>query len=1024
MNRWHGLLLASTCITTVFAAPAMAQQTVDPTVQGSPATSPATSGNEAAQATSAEPASGQAANRDIVVTGSRINRPNATAAAPITSVTADEIHQQAAVNVEDVLNRVPQIAPDSQQNYQDSDGRQRIKLRNLGFERTLVLVDGKRLGSMNGEDVNMIPTSLLKRVDVLTGGASAVYGSDAIAGVVNFVLDNDFTGIQLNGNYNFYAHDNKSSLASQTAGNYNFTQPTQGNTFDGGRSDLTLTVGKKMFDDRFHISAYVDYRHSDFVPLSARSTSGCYLTQTVSDNIEGPLGCSTSTYSPNGYVASLAPNGTGGYNTTGTYINNPNGTRTFVPYTTALGDNYYSNYSYQRADDRWNAGTFTSFKISDAAEIYANAMWFRDQSQNYYPAAVSGYAANGSTPYTLSCNNSYLSTSQSQTLCGTAAGTSATVPVDLRYRLTGAPDQEDRYLNNGLRISAGVRGEIARGWSYDVGGVYARNRQDYAWANADYDKIQNAITTVNNNGTITCANGGTDGCVPFDPFSANSATNNTALFNYLINGSYAHDVTVNKLYNVVATIQGDLGTYGIKSPWANQGVAVAFTGEFREDQLNSYLDDLWISRYGGSDQALSQHAWEGGIELQAPLVEHKPFADLLQFNGAYRASKYSSNPSTFSTWKLEGLWAPIPDLTFRGSVNRAQRAPTVVEAFQGKNVGYGRLTTSYQDICAPTVNANGTYGAPVASAQACAATGLAANLYGSPTLLCPTDVGCTYRSGDFTVDPETAYTKTFGVIVKPRFLPGLSFSVDRFMVDLNDSIGYNDYSYFSTGCAATGNAFFCDMFVRNPDGTLDSDPATNPTTGFIRQGTTNYYKSKSYGWDFQGQYGLRLENLGRLDFDFSGSLTTLAGGQDSPILAKYNCVGYFGGGCGQLIPKWTSSLRTTYTTQDRFLTASFNWRHLSSLTNVSNSGDASIGYVEGSTRSDYFRIPAYDYFDLALSFRVSKAYSIQFSANNMFDRTPPVIPNSYSYSLSYSNTFPQRYDALGRQVAISITANL
>jgi outer membrane receptor protein involved in Fe transport len=1021
MTRWHGLLLASTCLGAIVATPAMAQQTINPAEGASSSTeaSPTTGGNPD------QNASGQAAAGDVVVTGSRIIRPNSTAAAPITSVTSEQIRAQAAVNVEDVLNRVPQVAPDSSQNYQDGDGRQRVKLRNLGFERTLVLVDGKRLGSMNGEDINMIPTSLLKRVDVLTGGASAVYGSDAIAGVVNFIMDDKFTGIQLDANYNFYAHENSPGIVSQTASQYGLTQPARGSVADGGRSDLTLTVGKRLFDDRFHISAYVDYRHSDFVPMSARETSGCYLNQTVSNNVQGPLGCATSTYTPNGYVAALAPDGQGGFNTTGAYSNNPNGSRTFLPYNAnTLGYNSYDDRSYQRQDERWNAGSFASFKISDALELYANVMWFRDKSANKYPALVSSYTANGTTPYTVACNNPYLSSSQAQTLCGAAAGSSATVPVDLRYRLTGAQDQEDRYLNNGLRISTGVRGQFAKGWSYDIGGVYARNRQDYAWANADYDKIQNSITTVNNGGTITCASGAADGCVPFDPFSANSSTNNAALFDYLINGSYAHQVTVNKLFNVVATVQGDLGTYGIKSPWADQGVAVAFTGEYRKDELQSTSDALWISRYGGSNQDLSQNAWEGGVEVQAPIVEKKPFFNLLQVNGAYRASKYSSNPDTFSTWKAEGLWGPIPDITFRGSINRAQRAPTVVEAFQGANTSYGRITTSYQDICAPTVNANGSYGAPVASAAACAATGLAGNLYGSPTLLCPTDVGCTYKSGGFTVNPETAYTKTFGVIVKPRFLPGLSFSVDRFMIDLNDSIGYNDYSYFSSGCAATASAFFCDMFVRNADGTLYSQPNSNPAAGYVRQGTTNYYKSKSYGWDFQGQYMLPLgATVGRLDFDFSGSLTTLAGGQDSPILSKYNCVGYYGGSCGQLIPKWTSSLRTTYTTPNRNFSASFNWRHLSSLTNVSNSGDASIGYVVGSTLTSGYKVPAYDYFDLALRVRVNKSFSLQLAANNLFDRKPPLIANSYNYSLSYSNTFPQRYDTLGRQLAISATAN-
>nr|WP_240511121.1 TonB-dependent receptor [Novosphingobium panipatense] len=1002
MRNITKLLLATTCISGL-ATPALAQDNAP---------------DDAAGAASASGGS-------IVVTGSRINRPNSTAAAPIVSVTNDAIRAQAAVNIEEVLNRIPQIAPDSQQNYQDSDGRQRIKLRNLGFERTLVLVDGKRVGTMNGIDANMIPTSLIKRVDVLTGGASAVYGSDAVAGVVNFIMDDDFEGLQLNGNYNFYLHKNKRTLISDVTSQYGFDQPARGTSADGGRADLSLTFGKKLFDDRFHISGYVNYREAALVPYSARETAGCQLVEAVKD---GPLTCTTSTYTPYGYISPRAGAASGNQ-----YVNNPDGSRTLVPYSDAMAANPYDGYSFQREDKRWNAGGFTSFELSDAAELYGSVMWFRDRSTNPYPARVfapSSYG-DGNSPYYVNCNNPLMSASQAQTICGADAGTSTLAPVDVRYRFSNVKDIEDVYLNKGLRATAGVRGQFAQGWSYDVGGVYARNRMDMTWGQPDYDRVNNALNVVSVNGQLQCASGTADGCLPFDAFSANSTTNSQALYDYLTDGGFGTSTTINTLYNAVATVQGDLGTYGIQSPWAEQGVAIALGAEFRQDKLKSYADDVWRTNNGGSDSNLSQHVWEGNVELQVPIIEHKPFADLLQFNGAFRLSKYSSNPDTFSTWKAEAIWAPISDITFRGSINKAQRAPTVVEAYQGSNISYDRINTTYNDICAPTVTyttgANGqqipVYGAPAASREVCAATGLADSLYGSPTLVCPTDIGCTVRRGGYTVNPETAYTKTFGVVLKPSFLPGLVVSVDRFLIDLDDSIGYNDYDYFSNGCLQTGSDFFCSMFVRNADGTLSSNPGTNPTTGYIRGGTTNYYKSKSHGWDFQGQYTTGLGKYGNLSLDFAGSLTTLAGGQDSPILAKYNCAGYYGGPCGQLIPKWTHSLRATYTTDNRFFNASFNWRYVGPLTNVSNSGDPALGWSETSERETFYRIGAQNYFDLALTFRVDEAYSFRISANNIFDKLPPLLPNSYNYGLSRSNTLSARYDSLGRQIAVGATVN-
>ena len=171
---------------------------------------------------------------EVVVTGTRIVRPNNQSAAPVTSVTATEIEAAAAVNIEEILNRLPQVAPDSQQNYQDSDGRQRIKLRNLGFERTLVLVDGKRLGTMNGQDAGIIPTSMVQRIDILSGGASSVYGSDAISGVVNFILKDDFEGLQLDANYSFYNHENKTTIVTPVAQASAFPTPI-GTVNDGGR---------------------------------------------------------------------------------------------------------------------------------------------------------------------------------------------------------------------------------------------------------------------------------------------------------------------------------------------------------------------------------------------------------------------------------------------------------------------------------------------------------------------------------------------------------------------------------------------------------------------------------------------------------------------------------------------------------------------------------------------------------------------------------------------------------------------
>lgn len=947
----------------------------------------------------------------IVVTGSRIARPNTTSAGPISTVTSAEILEQAPVNVEEIINRMPQAAPDSQQNYQDSDGRQRLKLRNLGFERTLVLVDGLRLGTQNGQDTSIIPIALIDRVDVLTGGASSVYGSDAVAGVINFILKKDFKGIRLDANYDFYQHDNKSNFVTNSAEASDF--PTRlGNTTDGGRTNVTLTAGTGLLDDRLNVSAFVNYRKADLVPYGARSTSACYVPA-VGDN--GELDCQISTYSPSGYISprSGANNGTA-------YVNDPSGGRSFVPFGVGAGNaaNPFDGYSYQREFERWTTGGFATFAISPAAEIYANTIWSKDTSHNRFPARVFSYTAYGGTPYEVNCNNPFLSASQASILCGAQAGTATLVPLEVRYRFNDLPYPLDEYINKGLRANAGVRGRFGEAWNYDVSAVYARNQQDQTASNfPDFDKVNRSLNVVNVGGVPTCAaavSGVDAGCVPFDAFQANN--NDAALADYLFTAQSGTTTGIGTLKDIVASVSGDLGKYGITSPLAKQGVAVSFGLEYRREAFDGHADAIYREQNGGEDFAIAQSVNEVNFEVQAPLIEEHPWAHLLQVNGGYRLSKYTNNPDKFSTWKMEALWAPVEDVTFRGSYNKAQRAPTVIEVRQASGVAFD--TRALEDPCAP-----GADGIPDASIEVCRATGLPDNLYGSPTLDCP-DGNCTVKIGGFVVDPETAYTKTFGVVLRPRFLRNFEVSADHFDIKIENSINYNDADYFRNGCIDSGgNPFFCSGIVRNPGtGTIFSTPSSNPTTGFYRAGTTNYYRSVTGGWDFQGQYVFTFGNGGSLDWSFNGTRTTEAGGQDSPLLPDRNCSGYYGNGCGQLIPKWMHSLRTTYTMPNKLLSASLNWRHIGSLTHADNSGDPAIGGTPERARTSFFKFDAADYFDLSLATTFRERYDVRLVINNVLDKSAQIMPDSRDISLTYNNSIPQRYDSLGRAISLGVSA--
>ncbi len=955
---------------------------------------------------------------DIIVTGTRIIRPNNKSAAPITTVTSAEIAAQGATTIEEVLNRLPQVQPNAEQNFSDSEGRQRIKLRSLGFERTLTLVDGLRLGIQNGLDVGIIPGSMVERVDVLSGGASSVYGSDAVSGVVNFIMKKNFEGLQIDGNYSLYNHDNGANAVTAAAGRSLFSAPL-GMVNDGGRYNGTISAGKNLFDNTINITGFVSYRNSERVRLASRSTAACEVTQPTTD---GPLVCTRSTYTQAGtFVPSSGPSAGQ------TLVNNPNGNGTFVPFGSGVGTqaNPFDDFAFQRQFERLNAGGFLTAKISDKMELYGTVLAYRDRSRSPTPLRVYTFGVYGSTPYTVNCNNPLLSASQAASLCGAAAGTAATIPTDVRYRFDGLPDASTRYENKGIRVTGGVRGTaFGDAWHYDLAGVYSTNRSTTIYpAFPQFDRVNRSLNVVNVNGTPTCASvvDGTDpACVPFNAFLPGN--NNAALANYLFQQVDGTQYSVPVLFQTVGSVSGDLGKYGISSPLAEQGVAIALGVEYRSESYTNSADATYRRVNGGMDTRYTQNVLEANIEVQLPLVENQSWTKLLQVNGGYRRSKYNKLDDNFSTWKAEAIWAPIDDISFRGSFNKAQAAPSLTQVASARDIGYTTVG-SPNDPCATTPDAQnpGQTLGPQASLAACRATGLPDNLYGSTTLSCP-DGACTIRNGGFNLTPETAYTKTFGVVLRPRFLPGLTISVDRFLIDLDDTINYFSAADFVNGCIATGDPYYCRGIVRTPGTFTLSAPTTgDPTSGYIAQGTGNGFKGTSHGWDIQGQWAVGLGKYGKLDFSFNGTRMTYVGGQDAPDLAPRNCVSYYGQFCGEGFPKWTHGLRTTHSIAG--VSTSLNWRYVGPMTISYNVTDPSLGipFTEADRRTTFNGIEAYNYFDLAMTFDVAKRFTLRFSVNNIFDKDPPLVPDSRNLlGLLRSNTL-FRYDLLGRQLNVGAT---
>ena len=362
---------------------------------------------------------------EVVVTGTLLRRPNLTSASPVAVVDSTELKYQGVTEVETALNRLPQFTADANENASNgADGTARLNLRNLGSNRVLVLVDGRRMLPTEMEDVNFIPSAMVDRVDVVTGGASAVYGSDAVAGVVNFIMKKDLDGFRIDTQYSTAQHTNDNEFARSLVAARGFALPKK-NVWDGGHFDVNAALGLNI-GDRGNITFYAGYRELKPVTQNTRDYSACGLNLT-GDNNSG-LVCGGSSNNPWGLFVMLdGPNA-------GLRMNNSkDGSKTWVPYNSSFLYNYAPDNYIQRSDERYTAGTFAHYDLGKDHEAYGSFMFMDDHT--FSQAAPS--ALFQGTVFPINCDNPLMSAQQAGILCGSAAGTGVSQNTFIGYRLIG-----------------------------------------------------------------------------------------------------------------------------------------------------------------------------------------------------------------------------------------------------------------------------------------------------------------------------------------------------------------------------------------------------------------------------------------------------------------------------------------------------------------------------------------------------------------------------------------------------------
>ena len=840
----------------------------------------------------------------IVVTGSRIQKANLVSSSPVIQIEAEDLAFQGTTRVEDMLRTLPQVY--SAQNASQSNGATgtaTLNLRNLGAERTLVLVNGRRLPAGSplqggvGADINQIPGALIKSVEVLTGGSSATYGSDAVAGVVNFLMVDDFEGIKLDYQFSQYQHDNGNDRWRRIVRDAGY-EVAKGSTSDGDISNVSLILGKNL--ERGNVTVYGTYRDIDPVLQAKRDYSSCALSNDLTE-------CSGSATQPQGTFSDFGVLRGRGLES---FDYKVEGDR-FVPRRGTLFNYGPSNY-FQRPDRRWTAGLFAHYDLHDRVEAYTEFMFMDNRS-------VAQIAPSGAffVTDTLGCGNPFLSQQQFEALCGAYGLTrddSQNVFIG-RRNVEGGNRQNDLH-HTSYRGVFGLRGDLNDTWRYDLYYQYSEVRMQNTYLNdLSITRIGRALDAVHDpaTGQVVCRSvldGSDPSCVPWNIFREGAVTQE--MIDYLtlpLSARGATDQTV-----VSGYIAGHLGDYGIRSPFAATGVDVVLGGEYRDDNLKFKPDQAYRSGDGAGQGGASQPVSGGSdvteffIEAGIPLIDGVRFAEELGLDGGYRYSDYDYGEQT-NTFGVRAGWAINADIRLRASFQRAIRGPNVRERFlpQGFN-----LFEMNADPCAGPV-ANGRT-AEGRSLEDCARSGVTASQFGNIENS-PAAQYNFLQGGNPNLAPEESDTYSFGLVWTPGFIPGFNLSLDYYSIEISKGISTLTPEFILNECL-DGNASQCAKVRRGRSGDLWLGSNVD-NSGHIVSLLDNLAIEEVHGYDITVGYDLPLSVIGRggwgrLRFSDILSITSTWDQQELQGAHKVDCAGNWGATCGFPTPDIRNNLRATW----------------------------------------------------------------------------------------------------------------
>lgn len=906
-----------------------------------------------------------ASDEVIIVTGSRIARPDLEASVPVAVVSSQSIQDSGASNIQDVLADLPAVGQNisrTSSNFSTTgNGQATVNLRNLGSARTLVLVNGRRfVAGIPGTsivDLNTIPTDLIKRVEVVTGGASAVYGSEAIAGVVNFILDDEFQGISAR------------------------AQGTLSDKGDAGRKYASIVGGTSFGDGRGHIVLSGQYDKDDGLRSRKRSFSFRDLPNRSSFAAQG-------LFSPSGAFATGA----------GTFTYDAN--------------NVIKNYQganidgYNRNDDRYLsvpverylASGMAKYDLSDSVTAFAEFEYAKTKSRSSLePQAVANTdlgtdgipLTNPLIPAQIMAAITALNTDADPANDVTA--------LPFRRRSNDIFDRSNVNDRDTWRVVAGLRGSLGENLKWDAYYTHGETKDYTASETILGPNYANALDAVLLGGQLVCRDAAARaaGCVPINIFGRNTVS--PAAANYVTNNGQLSTYDARVKQDVFsASLSGSV----FELPAGPLGFAAGF--EYRKESSSEDFDQATNDglTLGNmlSDTRGSYNVKEGFVELNVPILADRPFFEYLGVEAAARYADYSTIGGVWS-WKAGLTWAPVSDIRFRGVYSEATRAPNISELFSAQNETFPAVV----DPCDQREGAGD--GAPITLARsalpaAClaipainAASNTAAGFVYS-TAQIQTING--FTGGNLNLTQEKARTLTLGAVFTPSFARNLSLTVDYYRIKVDGAIGIIGQQTSLDECiTGGGQAIFCGNIIRDATGRVATVNALNLNTG-------SYLVS---GLDTQLAYRTELGANTKLDLTiawnhlFRQEQTSFVGGPTQPEVGQLDCYS-----CGRLGTGFRDKVSTSATVT--FGNLSLNWRSRFLSSVVDTLGAAAI------STGNYW----YNDLQLRLGVGEEKKFEFYLGVDNIGDKLPPVFGDTNPVTFPGTQTSANTYDLYGRML--------